>query len=511
MQRERGDELESELDLHADADVRSWTTRAPRTGSRQSPLVGLPPGASLIGAVDRPGVRRRYPVRIVRFERAVLEVDVPRVLEVWPAAVSRPAPDLAACERKGAYLDLASALMTAARRQLASGLPLRVYACRAGLHLHLTHEVITAWGALDHVAAVTAHDLPVWLQTRLRASGLTVSEITSHLDLARFRVRSEGESARVEVAQDGTVAISGKGQVAHRVRAVVRLSGRIGVASAWDRIESRRWALLNPVLALKALRLAAVALDSLSEPGVGPSLVGTRAEAALHRVHAVARRLGWVVEELGSYTWLLDVSLSAGASRRLKVTISAVGRAYASGDPLMRELLHAAGVELTDRPVNGVLDAIERVVSECGWVILAHHASASAWQVQVANGHGGTAVVVTDGNLAVSGQPASFVDELHAVLESVRRAWDGRAWREVHDPVAQRICEVLVRHAWRVEVSQWYGSSIHLRALKGQCRVGMLVLDGRVQLQGKPDAVEAVRRTLQSGSLGACVALSSAD
>ena len=211
MQRERGDELESELDLHADADVRSWTTRAPRTGSRQSPLVGLPPGASLIGAVDRPGVRRRYPVRIVRFERAVLEVDVPRVLEVWPAAVSRPAPDLAACERKGAYLDLASALMTAARRQLASGLPLRVYACRAGLHLHLTHEVITAWGALDHVAAVTAHDLPVWLQTRLRASGLTVSEITSHLDLARFRVRSEGESARVEVAQDGTVTISGKG------------------------------------------------------------------------------------------------------------------------------------------------------------------------------------------------------------------------------------------------------------------------------------------------------------
>jgi hypothetical protein len=146
--------------------------------------------------VDRPGVRRRYPVRIVRFERAVLEVDVPSVLESWPAAGSRPVPDLAACERKGAYVDLASALMTAARRQLASGVPLRVYACRAGLHLHLTHEVITAWAALDQVAAVPARELPVWLQTRLRASGLTVSEITAHRESARFRVRSERDSAR---------------------------------------------------------------------------------------------------------------------------------------------------------------------------------------------------------------------------------------------------------------------------------------------------------------------------
>jgi hypothetical protein len=93
----------------------------------------------------------------------------------------------------------------------------------------------------------------------------------------------------------------------------------------------------------------------------------------------------------------------------------------------MRELLHAAGVELTDRPVNGVLDAIARLVSECGWVIVAQHASASAWQVQVADGHGGTAVIMTDSHLAVSGQPASFVDGPYAVLEPVRRAWDGRS------------------------------------------------------------------------------------
>jgi hypothetical protein len=119
--------------------------------------------------------------------------------------------------------------------------------------------------------------------------------------------------------------------------------------------------------------------------------------------------------------------------------------------------------------------------------------------------------LTTNSQLTVSGQPASFVDDLRAVLEPVRRAWDGQMWREVHDPVAQRICDVLVRDGWRVEVLQGYGSAMHMRAVNGHCRVGILVLDGRVRLQGKPEAVAAVRRTLQRGALGAHVALGLAD